>query len=50
MFWTKICGGLGKASVKKNWDPLFISATVKASNFKFDTQLGSGSTLLKNNV
>jgi len=26
----------------KIWDPLFISATAKASNFKFGIQLGLG--------
>jgi len=26
----------------KNWDPLFIYATVEASNFKFGIQLGLG--------
>ena len=32
------------------WDPLCIFATVKASNFKFGTQLGFGTGLPKNNV
>ena len=40
--------GLGKHP--KNWDPLLISATVEASNFKFGTQLGFGTSLAKNNV
>jgi len=40
---------LGKHS-QKIWDPLRISATVEASNFKFDTQLGFGTSLPKNNV
>jgi len=31
----------------KIWDPLHISATVEASNFKFGTQLGFGTSLLK---
>jgi len=31
----------------KYWDPLFISATVEASNFKFGTQLGFGTSLPK---
>ena len=35
---------------KKNWDPLLISATVEAKNFKFGTQLGFGTSLQKNNV
>jgi len=34
----------------KIWDPLRISATVEASNFKFGTQLGFGTSLPKNNV
>ena len=29
------------------WDPLFISATVEASNFKFGIQVGIGSSLRK---
>jgi len=32
------------------WDPLLISATDKASNFKFGTQLGFGTSLPKNDV
>jgi len=32
------------------WDPLLIYATVEASNFKFGTQLGFGTSLPKNNV
>ena len=32
------------------WDPLRIFATVEASNFKFGTQLGFGTSLPKNNV
>jgi len=31
----------------KIWDPLHISATVEASNFKFGTQLGFGTSLPK---
>jgi len=34
----------------KKWDPLLISATVEASNLKFSTQLGFGTSLPKNNV
>ena len=34
----------------KIWDPIRISATVEASNFTFGTQLGFGTSLLKNNV
>ena len=32
---------------KKIWDPLLISATVEASNFKFGTQIGFGTSLPK---
>ena len=41
-FMTKIGRGLGQGSIQKMWDPLRISATVKASNFKFGTQLWFG--------
>ena len=34
----------------KIWDPLRISATVDASNFKFGTQLRFGTSLPKNDV
>jgi len=34
----------------KIWDPLRISATVEASNFKFGTQIGFGTSLPENNV
>jgi len=37
--------GLGEHP--KIWDPLHISATVEASNFKFGTQLGFGTSLPK---
>ena len=50
MFQTKIGRVLGRGASKKNWDPLLISATVEASNFKFGTQLGFGTSLPKNNV
>ena len=30
---------MGTGASKTSWDPLLISATVKASNFKFGTQL-----------
>ena len=49
-FSTKVGRGLGQGSVQKNWDPLLISATVKASNFKFGTELRFGTSLPKNNV
>ena len=39
--------GLGKHP--KNWDPILISATVEASNFKFGTQLRFGTSLPKSN-
>jgi len=41
-FTTKIGGGPGEQSIQKIWDPLLISATVEASNFKFGMQLGFG--------
>jgi len=40
--------GLGE-HLKKIRDPLLISATVEASNLKFGTQLGFGTSLPKNN-
>jgi len=49
-FWTKIGGALSQGSIQKNWDPLRIFATVEASNFKFGTQIGLGTSLRKNNV
>ena len=36
-----------RGASKKNWDPLFISATVEASNFKFGIQLVLGEGLAK---
>ena len=42
-------GGLARGA-SKIWDPQRISATVEASNFKFGTQLGFGTSLPKNNV
>jgi len=41
--------GAGLGEYPKIWDPC-ISATVEASNFKFGTQLGFGTSLTKNNV
>ena len=35
---------------KKMWDPLRIFATVEASNFKFGTQIGFGTSLPNNDV
>ena len=49
-FWTKIGGGLGQRSFQKNWDPLHILATVEASNFRFGTKIGFGTSLPKNDV
>jgi len=45
----KLAGVWARVASKKIWDPLLISATVEASNFKFSTQLGFGSSLPKNN-
>jgi len=39
-FRTKTDGVWVRGASKKNWDPLFISATIEARNFKFGTQLG----------
>jgi len=43
-------GVWARGASRTNWDPLPIYATVKASNFKFGTQLGFGTGLPKNNV
>jgi len=40
--------GAGLGEHPKIWDPLHISATVVASNFKFGTQLWFGTSLPKN--
>jgi len=37
--------GRTRGASKKIWDPLFISAIVKASNFNFGIQLGLGEEL-----
>ena len=42
--------GAGLGEHPKIWDPLCISATVEASNFKFGTQLGFRTSLPKNYV
>jgi len=42
--------GAGLVEHPKNWDPSRISATVEASNFKFGTQIGFGTSLPKNDV
>jgi len=46
-FWTKIGWSLGQGSIQKNMDPLHIFATVEASNVKFGTQIGFGTSLPK---
>jgi len=33
---------MGQGSIKKNWDPLHIFATIEASNFKLVHNLGLG--------
>jgi len=38
----KFAGIRARGASEKLWDPLFISATVEASNFKFGIQLGLG--------
>jgi len=48
-FRTKIGGGVGREH-QKNLDPLHIFAIVEASNFKFGTQIGFGTSLPKNDV
>jgi len=42
----KLEGGWARGA-SKIWDPLCISATVEANNFKFGTQLGFGTSLPK---
>ena len=49
-FWTKIRGGLGQGSIQKKLGPRSIFATVEASNYKFGTQIGFGTSLPENNV
>jgi len=46
----KLAGVWATRASKNILDPLLISATVEASNFKFDTQLAFGTSLPKNNV
>jgi len=36
-----------RGACKKIWDPLLIFATIEASNFKFGTQIGFGTSLAK---
>jgi len=40
-----LAGVQARGVSKKIWDPLFISATVEANNFKFDIQLELGEYL-----
>ena len=49
-FGPKLEGVWTRGASKKNWDPLRIFATIEASNFKFGTQLGFGTSLPNNNV
>jgi len=35
-------------SIQKKWNPVLISATAEANNFKFGTQLGFVEQLIKN--
>ena len=42
-----MAGVWARGASEKNWYPLLISATVEASNFKFGTQLGFGTSLAK---
>ena len=46
-FGPKLAGVWARGASKKNWDPLCIFVTVEASNFKFGTQLGFGTSLPK---
>jgi len=48
-FRTKIGGGWAREH-PKIWDPLCISATVEASNFKFGIQICFGTSLPKKDV
>ena len=45
------CWGSGpREHPNKIWDPLRISATVEANNFKCGTQIGFGTSLAKNSM
>ena len=44
---SRLEGVWARETSEKNWDPLRIFATIKASNFKFGTQLGFGTSLPK---
>jgi len=46
-FGPKFAWVWARGASKKIWDPLLISATVEASNFKFGTELRSGTSLTK---
>jgi len=41
-FYDENWQGSGLGEHLKKWDPLFISATVEASNYKFGIQVGFG--------
>jgi len=49
-FRTKIGGVWARGASEKNGDPLRICANIEASNFKFGTQIGFGTSLTKNDV
>ena len=50
-FRTKIGGGLDQGSIQKNLGPpTYFGAIVEASNFKFGTQTGFGTSLPKYDV
>ena len=49
-FGPKLAGVWARGASENKWDPLLISATFEASNFKFGTQLGFGTSLPKNDV
>ena len=42
-----MAGVRAKRASQKFWDPLLISATIEASNFKFGTQIGFGKLCAK---
>ena len=45
-----MAGVWARGASEKNWDSLRIFATIEASNVKFGTHLGFGTSLPKNNV
>jgi len=46
----KLAGGWDKGASQKFWDPLFISATIEASNLNLVHNLGMAISLPGNNV